>query len=174
MTTAAEPAEATRTLSDSDFLAPPAERYFEDYLPGLVYEYGRMKVTSEAIIEFARKWDPQPIHIDPEFSAQGPFGGLIASGLHTTGICMRLFVTHYLSHVASLASPGMDELRWPNPVRPGDLLHLRTTILSVRPSQSKPDRGLVHTRAEVFNQHDEVVLHLLPVNILRRRQGRDG
>ncbi len=87
---------------------------------------------------------------------------------------MRLFVTHYLSHVASLASPGMDELRWPTPVRPGDLLHLRTTIVSVRPSQSKPGRGLVHTQAEVFNQHDEMVLHLLPVNILRRRHGGDG
>ncbi len=146
----AEPTEATRTLGDSDFLAPPAERYFEDYLLGSVFEYGRVTVTSEAIIEFARKWDPQPIHVDPEFAARGPFGGLIASGLHTTGICMRLFVTHYLSHVASLASPGMDELRWPTPVRPGDLLRLRTTIVSVRPSQSKPDRGLVHTRAEVF------------------------
>jgi acyl dehydratase len=156
MTTTAEPAEATRTLSDSDFLTPPAERYFEDYLPGSVYEYG------------------QPIHIDPEFAAQGAFGGLIASGLHTTGICMRLFVTHYLSHVASLASPGMDELRWPTPVRPGDLLRLRTTIVSVRPSQSKPDRGLVHTRAELFNQHDEIVLHLLPINILRRRDVGDG
>ena len=174
MTTTAEPAEATRTLSDSDFLTPPAERYFEDYLPGSVYEYGRVNVTAEAIIEFACEWDPQPIHIDPEFAAQGAFGGLIASGLHTTGICMRLFVTHYLSHVASLAPPGMDELRWPTPVRPGDLLRLRTTIVSVRPSQSKPDRGLVHTRAELFNQHDEIVLHLLPINILRRRDVGDG
>lgn len=86
---------------------------------------------------------------------------------------MRLCVIHYLSHVASLASRGMDELRWLTPVRPGDLLHPRTTIVSVRPSQSKPDRGLVHTRAEVFNQHDEMV-HLLPVNILRRRHDHDG
>jgi len=87
---------------------------------------------------------------------------------------MQMFVTHYLSQVASLASPGMDELRWPTPVRPGDLLHLRTTIVSARLSQSKPDRGLVQTRAEVFNQHDEIVLHLLAVNILRRRHDCDG
>jgi len=174
MAATAEPAEPTRTLSDSDFLVPPAERYFEGYLPGSVYEFGRVAVSAEDIIAFAARWDPQPIHTDPDLSATGPFGGLIASGLHTTGICMQMFVTHYLSQVASLASPGMDELRWPTPVRPGDLLHPRTTIVSARLSQSKPDRGLVHTRAEVSNQHDEIVLHLLAVNILRRRHDRDG
>lgn len=171
MTSTEEPAEPTRTLGDHDFAAPVGGRYFEDYQPGAVYEYGHVRVTGEDILDFARRWDPQPIHTDPAFAARGPFGGLIASGLHTTGICMRLFVTHYLSHVASLASPGMDELRWPTPVRPGDLLRLRATVLTARPSRSKPDRGLVHTRAELFNQRDEVVLHLLPVNILRRAPG---
>lgn len=174
MAAATEPAEPTRTLSDRDFLVPPAERYFEDYLPGSMYEFGRVAVSAEDIIAFATRWDPQPIHTDPDFSATGPFGGLIASGLHTTGICMQMFVTHYLPHVASLASPGMDELRWPAPVRPGDLLHLRTTIVSARLSQSKPDRGLVQTQTELFNQRDEMVLHLLAVNILRRRHGRGG
>lgn len=166
--------EPTRALSNVDFDAMPSERDFEDYRPGSLYEYGHVRVTAEDIIGFARMWDPQPIHTDPVFAAGGPFGGLIASGLHTTGICMRLFVTHYLSHVASLASPGMDELRWPTPVRPGDLLRLRTTVISARASRSKPDRGLVHTRCELFNQRDEVVLHLLPINILRRVDAADG
>lgn len=164
----------TRTLSDADFSVAPVDRYFEDYRPGSVFEYGPVRVTADDIIAFASSWDPQPIHTDPAFAARGPFGGLIASGLHTTAICMRLFVTHYLSHVASLASPGMDELRWPTPVRPGDLLRLRTTVVSARTSRSKPDRGLVHTRAELFNQSDESVLHLLPVNILRRARTADA
>lgn len=171
MPATSEPHERTKTLSDNDFPVPPAERYFEDYLPGSVYEFGTVAVSTEQIIAFATRWDPQPIHTDPNFAATGPFGGLIASGLHTTGICMQMFVTHYLSQVASLASPGMDELRWPEPVRPDDLLRLRTTVVSARRSQSKPDRGLVHTRAELFNQHDEMVLHLRAVNILRRRDG---
>lgn len=174
MSATAEPAEPTRTLSEKDFAVPPAERYYEDYLPGSVYEFGTVAVSADDIIAFARRWDPQPIHTDPGFSATGPFGSLIASGLHTTGICMQMFVAHYLSRVASLASPGMDELRWPKPVRPGDLLRLRTTIVSARLSQSKPDRGLVHTRAELLNQHDEMVLHLLAINILRRRHSHDG
>ncbi len=140
MTATSVPAEPTRTLSGNDFPMPPAERYFEDYLPGSVYEFGTVAVSAAEIIAFATRWDPQPIHTNPDFAATGPFGGLIASGLHTTGICMQMLVTHYLSQVASLASPGMDELRWPEPVRPDDLLHLRTTIVSTRPSQSKPDR----------------------------------
>jgi acyl dehydratase len=160
--------EPTRTLSDADVSTSPADRYFEDYRPGSVFEYGHVLVTAEDIITFASMWDPQPIHTDRAFAARGPFGGLIASGLHTTGICMRLYVTHYLSHAASLASPGMDELRWPTPVRPGDLLRLRTTVVATRASRSRPDRGLVHTRAELFNHKDELVLHLLPVNILGR------
>lgn len=174
MTAMAEPADATRTLSENDFSASVDDRYFEDYVPGAVYEYGHVAVTTEAVIAFAGRWDPQAIHTDPAFADEGPFAGLIASGLHTTGICMRLYVTHYLTHVASLASPGIDELRWPTPVRPGDLLRLRTTIVSARPSRSRPDRGLVHTRAELFNQHDELVLHLLPVNILRKRPDGDS
>lgn len=159
---------ATVALTDVDFDVSPNARYFEHYRAGAVFEYGSVLVTAEEIIAFASIWDPQPIHTDAAVAARGPFGGLIASGLHTTGVCMRLFVTHYLSQVASLASPGMDELRWPTPVRPGDLLRLRTTVLTTRVSQSKPDRGVVHSRAELFNQKDEPVLHLLAVNILRR------
>jgi acyl dehydratase len=160
---------ATRTLSEDDFAVGVAERYFEDYVPGAVYEYGYASVTEAEIIAFAERFDPQPIHVDARFAGSGPFGGLIASGWHTAGIAMRLMVGHYLSQVASLASPGIDELRWPVPVRPGDTLRLRTTIVEARRSLSKPDRGLVRTRAELLNQHDQTALSLVGMNLIRLR-----
>jgi len=160
---------ATRTLSESDFAVGTADRYFEDYMTGAVYEYGYASVAEAEIIAFAERFDPQPIHVDVQFAANGPFGGLIASGWHTAAIAMRLVVDHYVSKVASLASPGVDELRWPTPVRPGDSLRLRTTIVETRRSQSKPDRGLVRTRAELLNQDDQIVLSLLAMNLIRLR-----
>jgi acyl dehydratase len=160
---------ATKTLSEHDFDAPIDDRYFEDYVAGAVYEYGYVTVTEAKILDFARAFDPQPIHTDLQFAAAGPFGGLIASGWHTAGIMMRMFVDHCLSHVASLASPGIDELRWPAPVRPGDALRLRATIVEARRSRSKPDRGLVRTKAELINQNDEVVLQLTAMNIILAR-----
>lgn len=169
----ATPEGGTKSLG-TDFAVPADQRYFEDYLPGSVYEYGYVTVTEPEIVEFARRFDPQPIHTDPAFAAAGPFGGLIASGWHTTGIMMRLIADHFLSRVASLASPGVDELRWPTPLRPGDRLHLRVTILQARPSRSKPDRGIVHTRAELINGRDQPVLTLTAVNILRRRPAAPG
>jgi acyl dehydratase len=164
------PGSATRTLSESDFAVGVAARYFEDYLPGAVYEYGYASVSEAEIVAFAERFDPQPIHVDARFAGSGPFGGLIASGWHTAGIAMRLIVTHYLSQVASLASPGVDELRWPTPVRPGDSLRLRATIVQARRSVSKPDRGLVRTRAELLNQHDQTALSLVAMNLLRLRR----
>jgi acyl dehydratase len=160
---------ATKTLSEHDFAAPIDDRYFEDYTPGAVYEYGYITVSEADILGFARAFDPQPIHTDLEFAAAGPFGGLIASGWHTAGIMMRLFADHCLSRVASLASPGIDELRWPAPVRPGDSLRLRATLVEARRSRSKPDRGLVRTQAELINQNDQVVLTLTAMNIIRAR-----
>jgi acyl dehydratase len=160
---------AMTTLSEDDFAAPIEDRWFEDYEPGAVYEYGYATLTEDELLDYARRFDPQPIHIDPEYAKAGAFGGLIASGWHTGSLFMRLFADHFLSRVASLASPGVDELRWPRPVRPGDTLRLRATIMDVRASQSRPDRGLVRTRGELLNQHDEVVLSLLAVNFLRRR-----
>jgi acyl dehydratase len=159
----------TRTLSEDDFAVGVAERYFEDYATGAVYEYGYASVSQADIIAFAERFDPQPIHVDAHFADGGPFGGLIASGWHTASLAMRLVVDHYVSRVASLASPGVDELRWPAPVRPGDSLRLRTTILQTRRSRSKPDRGLVRTRAELLNQHDQTVLSLVAMNLIRLR-----
>jgi acyl dehydratase len=160
----------TRTLSTADFGAPIDDRYFEDYQPGAVYEYGWASVTEEEIIAFARQFDPQPIHTDAGLAASGPFGGLIASGWHTAGILMRLFAGHYLSRVASLGSPGVDEMRWATPLRPGDRLRLRTTIIETRRSRSKPDRGLVRTRAELVNQDDLLPLSLVAMNLVTLRE----
>jgi acyl dehydratase len=107
-------------LSASDFAVPVTDRYFEDYVAGEVFEYGQIPVTAAEIVEFARRFDPQDMHVDPEAAAHGRFGGLIASGWHTAAMMMRLFADNFLSKVASLASPGLDELRWLQPVRPGD------------------------------------------------------
>lgn len=159
----------TRTLSEEDFAVPPRDRYFEDYRPGAVYEYGYLTVTEAEIIEFARRFDPQPMHTNPEAAVRGQFGGLIASGWHTAGIFMRLYAAHYLSEVASLASPGIDELRWPVPLRPGDSVRLRTEILDARRSRSKPGRGIVHTRGRLINASDEDVMRLTAINIFRAR-----
>lgn len=153
----------------SSFDRPSDDRYFEDYIAGHTYEFGLIRVTEEAIIEFARKYDPQYFHTDPEKAKASRFGGLVASGWHTAAMVMRLYVDHYLSHAASLASPGVDELRWPNPVRPGDELRIRITVLEARPSRSKPDRGIVRARLEALNQRDETVLSMIGLSILGRR-----
>jgi len=143
--------------------------YFEDYVPGDTHEFGTIKVTEAEIIEFAARYDPQPFHVDPAAAASGPFGGLIASGWHTASLMMRLLVENYLSPVASLGSPGVEELRWSKPVRPGDELRVRVTVLEARPSRSKPDRGLVRSGMEVLNQHGEVVCGVTALNFLLRR-----
>jgi acyl dehydratase len=148
---------------------PLDDRWFEDYKPGAVYEYGYATLTEDELLDFARKFDPQPMHIDPVYAESGPFGGLIASGWHTAGLMMRLLADHYLSKVASLASPGVDELRWPHPVRAGDVLRLRVEVVEARESRSKPDRGVLRTRATLINQDDVVVMSMLAVNMVARR-----
>src|SRR5437762_9748017 len=146
-----------------------AERYFEDYPPGAVFEGGAIAVTEAEILEFARRYDPQAMHTDPEAAARGYFGGLIASGWHTAALMMRLFAEHFLSPASSLASPGIDELRWLQPVRPGDVLRLRVTIAEARRSRSKPDQGIIRSLVEVLNQEGEVVMSLRPISLIRCR-----
>lgn len=153
----------------ADFIAPVEDRYFEDYRPGFEQIYGPVEVTEAEIVAFASRYDPQVMHIDPVRAASGPFGGLIASGWQTGALLMRLYVERYLTHVASLASPGLDELRWLKPVRPGDRLRLRVKVLSADPSRSKPDRGMVRTLIEGLNQHDEVVMSVTAMNLIGRR-----
>jgi acyl dehydratase len=153
----------------SKFPVPANQRYFEDYEAGRVYEFGTITVKEEDIIAFAKQFDPQDFHLDPVKAADHPFGGIVASGWHTISVAMRLYVDHYLSQVASLGSPGVDEVRWPNPLRPGDSLRIRVTILETRPSRSRPDRGIVRAYVEAMNQKDESVLSLTVVSLLGRR-----
>jgi acyl dehydratase len=167
---ASQTSPRTKVLSDTDIAAPADDRYFEDYTTGAVYEYGHVTVDEAEILEFAERYDPQPIHTDPRFAADGPYGGLIASGWQSGGIFMRMFADHYLSRVASLGSPGIEELRWPAPLRPGDTVRLRVTTLETRPSRSKPDRGIVRTKGELITHDDRTVLHLVAVNLLLRRE----
>jgi len=156
-------------MSADNLAGPTKERYFEDFLPGSVSEYGGIRVTEAEIIEFARRYDPQYLHVDQKTAARGPFGGLIASGWQTVALMMRLLVDGFLPKAASLGSPGIDELRWLKPVRPGDVLHIRVTVLDATPSRSRPDRGVVRTLVEVLNQDRDVVMSLKPMNIFRRR-----
>ena len=160
--------------AESDLAAPVTDRYFEDYPPGAVCIYGGIEMTEAEIVEFAARYDPQPMHTDSEAAARGPFGGLIASGWHTTARVMRVLVERYLSHVAAIVSPGIDELRWPAPVRPGDVLRVRVTVEAATPSRSKADRGLVRTFIEALNQRGEVVLSMRAMNLMLRREGRSG
>ncbi|HEY1868872.1 MAG TPA: MaoC family dehydratase [Candidatus Cybelea sp.] len=153
-------------------LAKPAkDRFFEDYADGDVYEFGSILLDEAAVVEFGRQYDPQFLHVDPERAARGPYGGLIASGWQTTATAMRLFVDNFLPDGASMGSPGVDELRWFAPVRPGDVLRIRVTVLSTRISRSKPDRGIVETRIETLNGRDTVVATMRAVNFMRRRTG---
>ena len=156
-------------MSNTTFSAPIDDRYFEDYVPGSVYEFGSMRVEEEEMIEFARRYDPQTYHVDPEAARKSVFGGLIASGWFTAALTMRLLVDHYISRVASMGSPSAGEVRWLRPVRPADELSLRVEILEARRSKSKPDRGIVHAFVEVLNQHREVVMTREVVGIVRCR-----
>ena len=143
--------------------------YLDDFHPGAVREAGPCAVTREEIIDFATRYDPQPFHVDEDAARETMFGGLISSGWMTIGIAMRLYVDSFLHEAASLGSPGVDQIRWVQPVRPGDTLRLRTTVREVKPSQSKPDRGIVFTHWEVLNQKDEVVLTMEGMGMFRRR-----
>jgi len=136
---------------------PVRQRWFEDYPVGERFEVGDYPITEREIIAFATRYDPQPFHVDPVAAASSPFGGLIASGWMTASVMMRLMVDHVISPVSSMGSPGIDELRWIRPVRPGDRLRLRVTVLAARRSQSRPDRGLVQMLQEAINQDDAVV-----------------
>ncbi len=161
-------------MEKSTFAVPAEKRYFEDYVAGSVHEFGSVTVEQDEVIAFAQRFDPQVFHTDPEYAKKTIYGGLIASGWHTAGLMMRLFADHYLSKVASLGSPGVDELRWSKPVRPGDELSIRVTVQETKRSRSKPDRGIVHSFIEVMNQNHEVVMSMKAVNFLFCRQKSPG
>lgn len=150
---------------------PINERYFDDYRKGEVFEFGDYLITAEEIIEFASRYDPQSFHLDEVAARDSLYGGLIASGWMTGGVLMRLVVDHFISPLSSMGSPGIDELRWLKPVRPGDRLHARLTIVDTRRSSSKPDRGVVHVHQEALNQDNEVVLSMRGMGMYKVRGG---
>lgn len=144
-------------------------RYFEDFHAGDVTDLGSLTVSADEIIAFARQYDPQPFHIDPDAARATIYGGLIASGWHTVSLFMRLLVENLVANTASLGSPGVDELSWPLPVRPGDTLGGRMEILETRVSKSRPTMGIVRWRGEVRNQNEQTVMTLIGTNFFGRR-----
>jgi acyl dehydratase len=144
-------------------------RYFEDFTEGETVDLGTFSLTEDEILEFARKYDPQPMHTDPAAAKASIYGGLIASGWHTAVCYMRLVVDSVLLGTDSIGSPGLENLRWLKPVRPGDTLRGRFHILETRLSNSRPDWGIVRSRGEVVNQDGEVVMTAEAVNFFGRR-----
>jgi acyl dehydratase len=151
----------------------PRDRYFEDFDVGRTYEFGSYTVTEEEILTFGRAYDPQPFHTDPQSAVDSIFGGIIASGWHTAAMSMRLMVDNFISPLHSLGSPGIDELRFTAPVRPGAELRVRITVEELRPSASKPDRGLIRQHLETVDvrdpQHPQTVMTAKTLALWRRR-----
>jgi acyl dehydratase len=145
------------------------ERYLEDLHVGDRFESGTFEVTEEGIVDFAHDFDPQPFHLDFDAAKRSIFEGLAASGWHTAAMSMKLFVTGGLRLAGGAVGLGVDELRWPRPVRPGDTLRLQTEIVEMRPSRSKPDCGIIRIRNETTNQNSEVVQIFLTSLLVRRR-----
>lgn len=139
---------------------PKSLLYFEDFQAGMVFELGERVLSKEEIVAFAAEYDPQPFHVDEEAAEESAFGGLIASGWHTASVFMRLYVDALLSRAASMGSPGVEELRWLKPVRPGDTLRARLTVLDTASSERNPNRGTVHIYSEVLNQHGDAVMNM--------------
>lgn len=146
------------------------DRWFEDYAIGDSGLFGSVTVDEDAIIEFGRQFDPQPFHVDPVGARSSVFGGLIASGWHTGALMMRLLVDGVLGP-SSMGSPGLDQLLWLVPVRPGDTLTLRSTVDDVTPSRSRADRGFVKMTQEMINQDGIVAMRAVANMMLRRRTG---
>lgn len=131
--------------------------YFEDFAVGDTRDFGDITLTREMIVDFAGKYDPQPMHLDEEAGRASILGGMAASGIHTASLMMRMLCDDLLLKAASLGSPGVDELRWEVPVRPGDRLRARRTVKAVRASKSHPHMGIVTLFVEVFNQNGRVM-----------------
>lgn len=144
-------------------------RYFEDFTPGEIIALGSRKVTESEIVDFARQFDPQPFHLDREAGAKSIFGGLIASGWHSCSLLMRLMVDGLLHEASSMGSPGIDEIRWLLPVRPDDVLTGSYRVLAVKPSTSKPDRGVVSTESTLTNAAGQLVLVVRSKGMFGRR-----
>ena len=143
--------------------------FWEDFPVGQVREFGAMPVTRDAVLAFAREFDPQPFHVDDAAAERSLFGRLAASGWHTAAMAMRMMCDEYLLESASLGSPGLESLKWLKPVYPGDTLSVRLTTVEARPMASRPEVGLVRSKWEVLNQHREPVLAMEGWGMFRRR-----
>jgi acyl dehydratase len=145
-------------------------RYWEDIRVGDVFELGPVDVREDEVIAFATAYDPQLFHVDPQAAATGPFGGLVASGWHTAALFMGMYVREVLLDTASMGSPGVEQIRWRVPVRPGDRLRARVSITGSTASKTNPRRGTVVSECEVLNQRDEVVMTLTARGLFARRE----
>ena len=147
-----------------------SERYLEDFAVGQTFGSGRLRIDGERALAFAAEFDPLPFHLD-EAARHSMFGGMTASGWHTAAVTMRLLVETELKPAGGLVGAGLDECRWPRPVRPGDELRVECEVLEVRPSKSRPEQGLIKLRTTTLNQDDEAVLvHVVNMVVLRRKQ----
>lgn len=150
-----------------------ADLWYEDFTEDTRFETAGMTITESMIIDFAWTWDPQPFHVDMRAAETGPYEGLIASGFHTLMIAFRLVFNERLINPASMGSPGIDEMRWLRPVRPGDTLKVQALVLEQRPSGTKPDRGYARIRYEVLNQREEAVMTYIVNHIFQRKPATD-
>jgi acyl dehydratase len=146
-----------------------SDRYYEDFKVGDRFTSAGLTLSEAAIVDFARQWDPQPFHMDSEFAKKWTFGGLIASGLHTMAVTLRLWLDQGVFRACSLGSPGIGEVQFPRPVRPGDTLRVVTDITELRLSTSKTDRGIARIRQVTINQRGEQVMEQETTVFLRRR-----
>ena len=152
----------------------PELLHHEDFPVGQVTTFGRYEVTREEVLRFAAAYDPQPFHLDDEAAANSLFGRLAASGWHTCAMAMRMMCDGYLLRSASLGSPGLEDIRWKQPVYPGDVLHMRMTVLESRPMRSRPGVGLMRARWEVLNQDGALCAEFAGWGMFRRRTGGDA
>jgi acyl dehydratase len=143
--------------------------YFDDLTVGFVFETGEQTLTEDEIIAFARQYDAQPFHIDAEAAVQSIYGGIIASGFHTMMVAFNLSLGAGVWSEASMGSPGMRDVQWRHPVRPGDTLRVRAEVVTSAPSTSRPDRGRTEIRSDVLNQSGKVVMTYTATHILKRR-----
>jgi len=150
-------------------MTEPFKYYFEDFEPGHMTEIPGPTVSKEEIIEFASRYDPQPFHVDEEKAKDSIYHGIIASGWHTVSLCMRMICDAYLLEAASMGSSGVDQVRWLIPVRPGDTLSLRMTVLETKVSRTRPEMGIVRHRWDVFNQNQELVMEMTGIGLYRVR-----
>lgn len=148
---------------------PLFDMYFEDFEPGHTHESPGATITRSMILDFARQFDPLPFHLDETAAEASHFGGLIASGWHVAVLSFRVYAQSGIFTPGTMGSPGMDEVRWLKPVRPGDTIRMRSTVLSVRPSGSRDDRGYVELKMDVLNQKDEIVMDYKVIEILATR-----